>query len=62
MLRYVENRANGERLTIELEIGPQLWVRDQHGAIESVNRDHLPAERWAFIESGASNVDLSHSC
>jgi hypothetical protein len=59
MLRYVVNRANGERLTVELEIGPQLWVRDQQGAIESVSREHLPAERWAFIECGASNVDLS---
>lgn len=61
MARYVENRANGERLTIELEIGPWLWVRDQHGAIEPVSREHLPAERWAFIETGASNVDLSHA-
>lgn len=58
MLRYLVNRVNGERLTVELEIGPYLWVRDGQGAIESVSREHLPCERWAFIESGASNVDF----
>lgn len=62
MLREVVNRATAERLVVELEIGPQLWVRNQHGGIELVQRQHLPDEQWLFIETGVSNVDLFESC
>lgn len=53
----VVNRTSGERLSIELELGPLLWLRDERGGVEQARREHLPAEQWEFIEEG-SNVDL----
>lgn len=47
----VVNRGTGERLSVELEIGQTLWVRDDRGQIEKVERDHLPAERWQVVEA-----------
>lgn len=57
----VVNRASGERLKVELEIGSLLWLRDEHGAVESVSREQIPAEHWLFMEMGVSNVDLFES-
>lgn len=54
----VVNRASGERLKVELEIGPLLWLRDEAGAVETASRDQLPGEQWLFMEMGVSNVDL----
>lgn len=47
----VVNRGTGERLSVELEIGQTLWVRDGRGQIEKVERDHLPVERWQIVEA-----------
>lgn len=47
----VVNRGTGERLSVELEIGQTLWVRDGLGQIERVERDQLPEERWQLIEA-----------
>lgn len=55
----VVNRASGERLLVELEIGPLLWLRSENGDVEQACIDHLPAERWAFMEAGGSYVDIS---
>lgn len=55
----VVNRVSGERLVVELEIGPLLWLRSDSGDVEQARIEHLPAERWAFMEAGGSYVDLS---
>lgn len=55
----VVNRASGERLVVELEIGPLLWLRTDSGDVEQAHIDHLPGERWAFMEAGGSHVDIS---
>ena len=61
MLREVVSRVSGERLKVELEIGPLLWLRYERGEVESVSRDHLPADRWEFTEVGGTNVNFSES-
>lgn len=55
----VVNRASGERLVVELEIGPLLWLRSESGAVDQAHIEHLPVERWAFMEAGGTHVDLS---
>lgn len=45
----VVNRATGERLTVELEIGQSLWLLNDQGAVERVERSQLPAERWQIL-------------
>lgn len=45
----VVNRETGERLSVELEIGQALWVRNGLGQVEKVERDHLPEERWQVV-------------
>ncbi|WP_395601157.1 hypothetical protein AB4P95_30060 (plasmid) [Pseudomonas sp. A1437] len=48
-------------MLVELEIGSLLWLRSESGDIEQASREHLPAERWAFMEAGGTHVDLSES-
>ncbi len=55
------NRGTGERLLVELEIGPLLWLRGENGDVEQASREHLPTEQWAFMEAGGTHVDLSES-
>ncbi|MBD8671597.1 hypothetical protein [Pseudomonas lurida] len=57
----VVNRGTGERLSVELEIGQTLWVRDGLGQVERVERDQLPEERWQLIEARPV-VDWDYSC
>lgn len=47
----VVNRSTGERLTVELEIGQSLWLLNDQGVIEKVDRAQLPAERWQIVEA-----------
>lgn len=62
MLSEVVSLTSGERLAVELEIGHQLWVRNERGTVETVSREHLPVEGWEFVEKGGSSVDLPKSC
>jgi hypothetical protein len=48
MSQTITNRITGETLTVYLELGDDLWLRDEGGEIEHVERAHLPAERWCF--------------
>lgn len=61
MLREVVSRTSGERLAVELEIGPLLWLRNERGEVERASREHLPADRWEFLNTEVSNVDLFES-
>lgn len=49
MSKQVINRLTGEELKVELELGEDLWLRNEHGEIEHALRIHLPLERWRFV-------------
>ena len=51
MSKAIVNRVTGEALTVELELGEDLWLRDEHGDIEQAKRNHFPLERWRFVGS-----------
>lgn len=45
----VQNRKTGEELLVLLEIGDDLWLRNDRGETERARRQHFPLERWCFI-------------
>lgn len=58
MTTAIVNRMDGEVLHVELELGGQLWLRNESGQVEKVKVEHLPLERWAFEGAGANVDDL----
>lgn len=54
MSKAIVNCVTGETLTVELELGEDLWLRDEYGDIEQAKRNHFPLERWRFV--GSSEV------
>jgi hypothetical protein len=48
MSQTITNRLTGETLTVYLELGDDLWLRNEAGDIEHAERAQLPADRWHF--------------
>ncbi len=48
MSKTIVNRKTKEVLMVELELGDDIWVRDQRGHTTKAHRTHFPLERWQF--------------
>lgn len=58
MSQTITNRLTGETLTVYLELGDDLWLLNQAGEIEHVEREHLPADRWCFEGAHGAGDDI----
>lgn len=58
MSQSIVNRVTGETLTVELELGEDVWVRNERGDIEQALRSHFPLERWHFVGTLESVDDV----
>lgn len=58
MSTSIVNRVTGEVLTVELELGEDVWVRNEHGDIEQAKRVHFPLERWRPMGTLEGGTDV----